>query len=254
MTEDMIAEAVKLYIETDLTLAQIADKFGVTPSSLHRRITGHTPDAFRQKRRRRSMRRFREQERHEQSSDFRQVPLADHDYIVERYLTTEASLEDIAAEYDVTRERIRQIIADYEPDAYRIKRANLGLDALPTAIEREFERRCRYALENDLRCVVCDSWVLCGPKRKTCSSECAEAWPILRSFPEIGGNYQRLNQAKTILSNPEAHSPSKVEWAQKMLSDNPPPPNRRFFQAGSKRAETIRRFRPDIYAQIVGDT
>lgn len=251
MTEDMIAEAVKLYIKTDLTLAQIADKFGVTPSSLHRRITGHTPDAFRQKRRRRSMRRFREQERNGgQPSDFRQVPLADHDYIVERYLTTEASLEEIAAEYDVTRERIRQIVADYEPDAFQIKRANVGLNA----IEREFERRCRYALENDLRCVVCDSWVLRGPKRKTCSSECAEAWSILRTFPEITGNYQRRNQAKTILSNPEAHPPSKVEWAQKMLSDNPPPPNRRFFQAGSKRAETLRRFRPDIYAQIVGDT
>jgi hypothetical protein len=59
-------------------------------------------------------------------------------------------------------------------------------------------------------------------------------WPIIRyrHNPEVYDR-QRVANARMYLAHPEQYAPSKLRWAERMMSDNPPPPNRRFVVPNS---------------------
>lgn len=186
----------------------------------------------------------------------RLVPVMDHERIAKRRLAG-ATLQEIADDYAVTRERIRQIVKEYDPTIpaqVKSERKRTHSLRLRADLDAQLREQMQEALDFDLKCVVCGAWVLRLNRGKTgmnvtCSPEHAEAWPILRTFDET--DEHRRHVARTILRNPEKHSESKVRWAQRMLSDNPPPPDRRFFHEGSQRAELIRKYRPEQFQAIV---
>lgn len=170
------------------------------------------------------------------------VPPADHDVIIER-LTADPFLtySAIAEEYDVTRERIRQIV----PPGLAQKR-KAGRDQ--ARLESELAERILEALKDDRRCKTCDSWIL-RKSTTTCSTECAKAYTVLRSFDDP--DYHRRCVAKGYLNNPESHPEVKLEWARQVLGPNPPKRNRVYLVPGSERAEVVKKYRPEAYAELV---
>lgn len=170
--------------------------------------------------------------------------------IADWYLSDlDASMETIGQHYGVSRERIRQIISQIEPEAQEI-RAALAREKELLSLEAEFAAACQVALAEDRRCVVCDSWVLrSGNAYLTCSTECAEAWVLIRDVYEVDGGRHRERCAKAILNNPKLYKESLVEWAQAVKDGSAP--TRRFVVEGSKRSEALKKFRPEIYEKIV---
>jgi hypothetical protein len=54
-------------------------------------------------------------------------------------------------------------------------------------------------------------------------------------------NAHRKAQAKVILASPDRYRTSQVAWAERMLSDDPPPPNRTFTKCGSSVEALLRK-------------
>lgn len=108
--------------------------------------------------------------------------------------------------------------------------------------QRQLETLCQR-METAKPCVVCGAWVLRDPYYTTCSPECADAWVVSRyRLSDDHRERQRMQNARSILRHAENRKPSEVEWAKRMLSDNPPPPNRRYALKGSRASEAVRRF------------
>lgn len=144
----------------------------------------------------------------------------------ERYLSGDTSRE-IAASFGCTDNSARHMI--------RLYLQTLG--TTPAAVkarrDREAKERALYEqllgrMTHPRRCQACPAWVLRGDF-KTCSSECAKAIRTSsRRYwlnPDLRERH-RVQQARTVLRRPEKYKPSHIEWAKRMLSDNPPPPNR----------------------------
>jgi len=100
-------------------------------------------------------------------------------------------------------------------------------------LNAELLARMQRALEENLKCVVCGSWIL----RKavlTCSNGCKKDYSTSPwAFSEDAYKRQRINNAKTILRRPKKYGQVHVAWAEKVLSGNDPGPNRRFTFHGS---------------------
>lgn len=170
------------------------------------------------------------------------VPPNERDGIIERvtadpFLTYTA----VAEEYGVSRERIRQLVPPLLEKQRKASRDQ-------TRRELKLAKRIRRALAENLRCKICDSWILRG-STVTCSPECQEASSILRSFDDP--DEHRRNMAKSYLKNPDRYSPSIIEWSHQMLGPNPPERNRTFLVPGSRRAEVIKKYRPEAYAELM---
>lgn len=179
--------------------------------------------------------------------------------IAGRYIGGE-SYAAIGRDYGVSRERIRQIVKEVQPDAKARRRAlealneNVKAQRQAEAEAQRFIDRLQEVIDQDLRCATCGGWVIRDTGRddenKTCSSECAKAWVVLKSFPEVAGDVHRNHMATSILGNKEKYSDAEIEWAQRMQEDAPPP-NRRWVQEGSRRAEVLKKYRPEIYEELV---
>jgi hypothetical protein len=61
----------------------------------------------------------------------------------------------------------------------------------------------------------------------------------------------RQQEARVYLANPDKYAGAPIEWAGRMVSDNPPPRNRTYLVPGSKRAAVIRKYRPELYDELV---
>lgn len=148
----------------------------------------------------------------------------------------------IGAKYGVSRERVRQVLAKTGFDGRAAKaRANRE------RIEAERLSKClavmQRAIDEDRKCTICGAWVLRKGPAKTCSQACAE---LLRGDARLyvrpeQREQHRFNVAKSILRNPKGKRPSQIAWAKRMLSDNPPPANRRFSVPGSRASEAARK-------------
>ena len=156
----------------------------------------------------------------------------------------------IGRKFGVGRERVRQIVAK-DPEAQdrraeRERQEEKRREKMLAELRAEaFTDRLRTVIEEDIRCVACGGWVIRDiANSKTCSPECAEAWSILRSFPEVSGDDHRLYMAKSIIRHPENYSDTEIEWAQRMKVDAPPP---------NRRARVLKEYRPDIYQELVSD-
>ena len=155
------------------------------------------------------------------------------------YVEEGLTLQQLGDRYGVTREAVRLRLPS-GLSAIRLEKKAVRRTA------RAFLMRCHRALVDNRVCPVCGSWVLRGGETTvTCSSECAEAWPILRSVDDPDSH--RRQMARTFLAKPGAYKPSAVVWAKKMLEDNPPPRNRHYFTPGSKRSAIARKYRPELF-------
>lgn len=68
-------------------------------------------------------------------------------------------------------------------------------------------------------CAVCDYWNLRGPKRRTCSSACARAWPYLRyALDPAYREAHQLVAARWIAQNPSKVTRSQHESALRALA------------------------------------
>jgi hypothetical protein len=143
------------------------------------------------------------------------------------------TMTEIGDRYGVTREYVRQCLKARGVSSKavfakrrRLKRIEAGKVPLDVVLA---------AMASAVPCAVCGGWVVReGPRNpsqptRTCSPECAGIWPIIRyrHNPEVHDR-QRVANARRFLAHPERYTPSKLRWAERMMSDNPPPPNRRF--------------------------
>jgi hypothetical protein len=170
------------------------------------------------------------------------VPPNERDTVIGR-LTADPFLTytAVAEEYGVSRERIRQIVPQGLEKSRTAERSR-------TRLELRLAARAQRALAEDLRCDTCGSWIL-RRSTSTCSRECREALDILRTFDDP--DEHRRSMAQTYLNNPDRYSDVNVEWAKRMLGPNPPEKNRTFLVPGSKRAELIKKYRPEAYAKLL---
>lgn len=175
----------------------------------------------------------------------RKIDSEDHGEIERLYSEGELTMGEIGDRYGVTRERIRQILPLGAATANRTRRRK-------EALTERFLASCQRALNLDLHCRTCGGWILRGPNRMIphleCSPECARAHDILHDFDDHEGH--RRKTARAYLASPEKYKASVLEWSEAMLSDDPPPPNRRYLIPGSARAEAIRKYRPEQYAAL----
>ncbi len=96
-------------------------------------------------------------------------------------------------------------------------------------------------LTNPRKCAVCPGWNLRRQSRTTCSPECAKAWAAGRyQLDEEAHERHRRSNAQSVLAKPEKYA-NRVEWAERVLSDTPPEPNRRFVVPGSAAACALER-------------
>lgn len=118
---------------------------------------------------------------------------------------------------------IQRAVAVEDPDkSRRIRRRQ---QAAEIRAEEEIQRRLATAKP----CLVCGELVLRGPTFKTCSSRCTELWRNGR-LRLSGEEHEKHRQAQavSILRSPEKYRDVQVKWAKRMLSADPPPPNRRY--------------------------
>lgn len=96
------------------------------------------------------------------------------------------------------------------------------------------ERREAERVVSPLPCPICFGRVV-GRGRRTCSTDCAHAWNVVRRALDPQQKRQhRVSQALAIMRNPSGYQPSRVRWAERILGDDPPPPNRQYRQRGSR--------------------
>lgn len=178
------------------------------------------------------------------------VPKADYQGIATAYATTPIKLREVALLYGVSREAIRLIVLSVDPDAawkhHRVVATATAQKAKQASWDKLTER-CAEALAEDRHCVVCDAWVIRTTGTITCSPDCTEIWKVLRSFDQ--SEEHRRHKARTTLRSDWADEVAK-SWARLVLSDSPPPANRRFLVPGSKRAQIIAAHRPEAYKEL----
>lgn len=121
---------------------------------------------------------------------------------------------------------------------------------------QQFLEVCQRAIDEDKRCPVCGGWVLLLRNNALCcSSECAEAWRVAIRFLDDGGDKHRIAMAKSYLARPDHYKPVVLEWSRRVLEafekgEALPPRNRTYLVLGSKRAEIIRKYRPELYVEL----
>lgn len=138
------------------------------------------------------------------------------------------TLQEIGDQLGVTRERVRQILRARGITMRQVREAE-NADRELRQLRLRFIAACERALTRP-PCKVCGAWVIRGGDATiTCSHECAQRWVKERYIldPEYHERH-RLIQAQTYLRAPEKYKPAHIEWAKRMLSNNPPPPNRRY--------------------------
>lgn len=112
-----------------------------------------------------------------------------------------------------------------QEDSAREKRIERRNAAAELRAQAEFDERLRTAKP----CLVCGEPVLRGPNFTCCSPECTDLWGKGRlHLSEEEHHKHRISVARGILKNPGKYRDVQVEWAKRMLSANPPPPNRRY--------------------------
>jgi hypothetical protein len=180
------------------------------------------------------------------------IPPSEYSEIAHRYVTTNVTLQMLGDEYGLTRERIRQIIALVYPNAASRKRQLQAARDKQRRNQEELEK-VRQAREDNQRCVICGDLMLTRRQWRTCSPECSEAYMTIRYLPEISGNRHAVHVATSIIRHSEKYKNTQIAWAKRVLTaDGDVAPNRRYLVPGSKSAETVRAYLPDLYEKLTG--
>lgn len=156
---------------------------------------------------------------------------AAHEEVLAIYLGG-ATMQEIADARGLTRQRIQQMLASLGQAGRDVQHQRM----LAARAERDLQRllqRCREAKP----CDVCGAWVLRRSAR-TCSKTCADLWRTARHrMNDTQYQLHRMALARSVLRHAPHHKWSEIQWARKMLSKNPPAPNRRYEIKGSKASE-----------------
>lgn len=147
--------------------------------------------------------------------------------MLERWLEGE-SLATIAADFGISRQAVHKRILRVATPAQRHR-------AIRVKERLRLERQRREVEAPTRACVVCGKPVRRG--RVTCGGSCADA-RLARD--RVAHQRHRISQATSILRRPEVKAPAEVRWARRMVGPEPPPPNRRFTQRGSRAAQAVR--------------
>lgn len=154
--------------------------------------------------------------------------------IAESFLNSSGTLALTGERFGISRERVRQCVEWYDPTGnLRLKRERRIETEKLIAI---LEERAKTAQP----CKVCGSWILRHPHYETCSPDCAKAWTLgrYRLSPDERQKH-RLRMARTYLNNPEKYKQAHLDWAERMLSDEPPEPNRTYFYPESQITQAL---------------
>lgn len=147
-----------------------------------------------------------------------------------------ATLGEIAREYGLTRERVRQICTAADPG--HTEKANRA-----RADRKEQERRDRHeqylreVQQSDRQCPVCLSKMhpSVATRVKTCGGECAEVWAKARyHLDDSEWHRHRESVAKSIINHSHSRRDSEVAWAKRVVSGDAPEPRGRWYVAGSE--------------------
>lgn len=160
-----------------------------------------------------------------------------------------ASYAEVGADWGLSEARVKDILQVHMPEDERraLRQARRAAEKAEAAIRRDEERRARNLtlllerMATAQRCRVCPAWNLRGQRFLTCSTECTKVWVVGRYQIDDGERERhRTAQARTILADPERYPASRAEWARRVLSDDPPPPNRRWRVANSAATRAAR--------------
>lgn len=181
----------------------------------------------------------------------REVSLAEHIAEISRmYYVEKMSYQEIGDQYGRSREAVRQLLDRSYPDRLSGREFRKEL-LIQQKKDRDMEELIRR-LKEAVPCVICGCWVLRktgfrGQKEKTnrtCSPACSKLWVDARyKLDPLSHDRQRQSNARAVLRNPDGRSNSELDWAKRVLSKNPPPPNRTYTQEGSRAAEAMEQIR-----------
>lgn len=146
------------------------------------------------------------------------------------------TLGQIAREYGLTRERVRQICTREEPDHTDKSRAAREQREMLAEQERRFQWE-REVEASDRTCAVCLSNMHPStPARvKTCGGECAEVWAKARyHLDRDQWSRHRESVARSILNHADKRRESEIAWAERVVAGDAPEPRGRWFVAGSE--------------------
>jgi uncharacterized protein (DUF433 family) len=162
------------------------------------------------------------------------------DIMVSRYLAGE-TLQAIANDWDLTRERVRQIIKEQDPEAWRKKnhrdRTARYYDYLARR-KQLIKDRVAWVLDKGRRCKVCWGYNFREPKRAsaTCSRECSVIWrsaAVRFAIDEDEYARHRIHRAESVLRHADRYREEQrevlVKHAQKVIDGINTTPNRRYF-------------------------
>lgn len=188
----------------------------------------------------------------------RKIPREELLQIVEEYITSKVTLQALADRYELTRERMRQLIKEIDPDApkkHMAYRKAVTAEKENARLAEQLKVRMQEAIDKDRKCVVCGAWVIRKTQGRaadhhnlTCSPEHAAIWPVLRTVDH--DHKHRIHQARSTMNNLDTRSESQIAWAKAMLSDNPPKKNRSYINPGSYREQLIKEWRPEMYKMM----
>lgn len=152
------------------------------------------------------------------------------------YADAGVSLRDIGKMMGVSHECVRQWLMSIDYDLSAARRR-----ARETKNEERLLRRIA-TFPKDRKCLVCDEVISVerylgfGKNITTCSTDCADAWTVLRYRTEEGIRDHRQSLAKTILRNSERYGEKHISWAYRViaLGDDYQPKRRRYVLPNSK--------------------
>ena len=154
------------------------------------------------------------------------------------------TLEEIGADHGITKQRVAQVVRRLASpaDRQRIRRACDNRRRREAAEVREAERTARRlaAVARGHYCPICRA-LLERESQRTCGGECSAKWAVVRRHldPDQHEAHRRAI-ARSILRHPESRTEAQVAHAHAVLSDDPPPPNRRFTLPQSAAARVLR--------------
>jgi hypothetical protein len=157
----------------------------------------------------------------------------------------------IAKRYDVTPQAVSLVLIARGVDtkanqrtarvAARIARDSAKADAMYAKV--------LVAMANAVPCCVCGNWVVrtnCyhneSQRNRTCSPECGKLWrtgSVRFAVSATESEVHRAQCARSILRHPDGQRPSKIAWAERVLSDDPPPKNRTYAVSTSLTTQAL---------------
>jgi len=169
------------------------------------------------------------------------------------------SCRQIGHEIGLSYESVRRILLLRNVDTTKDNRKRQIQQKQEQRQIQQLLKQMQYALDNNLKCPVCNSWILRwrnGKPNTTCSSRCAPLWAYIRYQQDSQYHDSHyLKCAMAIVQNPEKYKSHNVLRAQDLLTGEKIP--RRYARTIRKDSEAYRiieRLNPNLLKNIPEET